>query len=79
MVYTGSKNGRELEHISGSAYGKHCGRSFSLTEKGAQHFNGVIALFFAPSVQSYLIQSDPSTSDDFKKNEMAALQIFARG
>lgn len=46
MHYTDSENGAELniDH-----------RSLSLTTEGAKHFNGVIALFFAPSVQSYLI------------------------
>ena len=46
MQYTESKNGQELniDH-----------HSLSLTEKGAANFNGVIALFFAPSVQEYLL------------------------
>lgn len=46
--YTESANGAELP--------KFDHRSLSLTEKGARHFNGTIALFFAPSVQHYLLQ-----------------------
>ncbi|HRP70917.1 MAG TPA: hypothetical protein PLY93_15445, partial [Turneriella sp.] len=48
MEYTNSENGTELtiDH-----------RSLSLTELGARHFNGVIALFFAPSVKQYLLNS----------------------
>lgn len=79
MAYTDSKNGIEFEQGTDLTYGKHNSKSFSLTEKGARHFNGTIALFFAPSVQSYLIDSDPLISDDFKKNESAAERIFARG
>ncbi len=47
MHYTDSVNGAELNDLD------H--RSLSLTEKGARHFNGTIALFFAPSVQHYLL------------------------
>ena len=79
MIYTESNNGLEFEQGSDLTYGKHDNKSFSLTEKGARNFNGTIALFFAPSVQSYLINSDPLFSDDFKKNETAAEKIFARG
>lgn len=46
MHYSDSQNGRELDIDH---------RSLSLTTEGTKHFNGVIALFFAPSVQSYLI------------------------
>ncbi|MBV6492919.1 MAG: hypothetical protein LDLANPLL_00924 [Turneriella sp.] len=50
MEYTASQNGTNLalEH-----------KSISLTERGAKYFNGVIALFFAPSVQNYLIRKTP--------------------
>ncbi|AFM10903.1 coproporphyrinogen-III oxidase family protein [Turneriella parva] len=58
MSYTESVNGREI-----ALSGKTC---LSLTEKGARHFNGTIALFFAPSVQGYLIRpsstSGPASS-----------------
>jgi oxygen-independent coproporphyrinogen-3 oxidase len=32
------------------------GACLSMTSDGAKHFNGVIALFFAPSVQQYLVE-----------------------
>lgn len=48
MQYAESENGSELPGID-----PHVLR---LTEKGAQHFNGTIALFFAPSVQAYLMR-----------------------
>lgn len=54
MNYTESANGAEISLASS--------RCLSLTEKGARHFNGTIALFFAPSVQSYLI--GPSDTSD---------------
>ncbi len=79
MAYTQSPNGVEFSHQKNSPYGAHNPASFSLTEKGATHFNGTIALFFAPSIQHYLINTDPETSDDFKRNGKAAEKIFARG
>ena len=49
MQYRESENGSELNLKN---Y-----RCLSLTEKGNHHFNGVISLFYAPSVQEYLIKS----------------------
>jgi oxygen-independent coproporphyrinogen III oxidase len=66
MEYTQSKNGAELSGISNE--------SLSLTARGAGHFNGVIALFFAPSVQTFLIERDPHTASDMHKNREAALR-----
>ena len=37
-------------------------RALSLTAEGAHHFNGVVALFYAPSVQEALLRLDPSTA-----------------
>jgi oxygen-independent coproporphyrinogen III oxidase len=51
------------------------GRALSLTPEGAKHFNGVIALFFAPSVQEYLIERDPATAEDMDVNRKAALAV----
>lgn len=50
MEYTRSTNGAEIPGLN------H--QSLSLTTKGAKHFNGTIALFFAPSVQSYLLRQN---------------------
>jgi len=41
-------------------------RALSMTHEGAKHFNGLCALFHAPSVQAYLVQRDPATADDMR-------------
>ncbi|MBL8018054.1 MAG: radical SAM protein [Leptospirales bacterium] len=61
MHYTESENGPELAGLN-----RH---SLSLTEKGARHFNGTIALFFAPSVQRVLLEN----TVDLRRNRAAAL------
>ena len=66
MEYTVSENGMEL----GIAHG-----SLSLTPEGSKHFNGTIALFFAPSVQAYLIGRDPAKSEDMHRNREAAIRV----
>jgi oxygen-independent coproporphyrinogen-3 oxidase len=53
-------------------------RALSLTPEGARSYNGVIALFFAPSVQKYLIDRDPGTSDDMDRNRRMATAVAAR-
>jgi oxygen-independent coproporphyrinogen-3 oxidase len=50
-------------------------RALSLTPEGAQHFNGVIALFFAPSVQAYLAERDPERADDMHRARRQALAV----
>ena len=52
MEYAQSDNGSELPN--------HVPDVLRLTPHGAKHFNGTIALFFAPSVQKYLISHDPT-------------------
>jgi oxygen-independent coproporphyrinogen III oxidase len=49
------------------------GATLRLTSEGARHFNGVIALFFAPSVQQYLV--DRIADDDMHKNRRLALAV----
>ena len=49
--------------------------ALSLTELGAQHFSGVIALFFAPSVQHYLIERDPETASDMDRHRARAERV----
>lgn len=51
----------------------------SLTAKGAAHFAGTIALFFAPSVQHYLLERDPETATDFDINARKALKVLKAG
>lgn len=43
-----------------------------LTPEGAKYVNGVIPLFSAPSVQSYLLGRDPRTADDMHRNRKLA-------
>jgi oxygen-independent coproporphyrinogen-3 oxidase len=71
MEYTSSINGMELTWDK-EAYPKDC---LSLTPKGANHFNGVISLFFAPSVQNYLLNRDPNNANDFEKNQKLAMVV----
>ena len=52
-------------------------KTLSLTKEGARHFNGVIALFFAPSVQAYLIGRDPERAEDLDRNRRIA-RVVAR-
>lgn len=53
-------------------------RALTMTEKGARHFNGVCALFHAPSVQAYLLERDPETADDLVRNRKLAEKVAAR-
>ena len=50
-------------------------RALSMTHEGAKHFNGLCALFHAPSVQAYLVQRDPATADDMRHNQRIALSV----
>lgn len=50
-------------------------RVLALTDEGASRFHGVIALFFAPSVKSYLVARDESASPDFAKHRKLALRV----
>lgn len=52
--------------------------ALSLTDDGARDFAGVIALFFAPSVQRYLIERDPETATDFDVARQKAIKIGSR-
>jgi oxygen-independent coproporphyrinogen-3 oxidase len=49
--------------------------ALSLTTAGAAHVNGVIALFFAPSVQRYLVERDPDRAEDLHQNRAASLKV----
>ncbi len=50
-------------------------RALSMTEPGARHFNGVVALFHAPSVKRYLLDRDPSRAEDMHRNRKLALAV----
>jgi oxygen-independent coproporphyrinogen-3 oxidase len=51
--------------------------ALSLTPEGAAHVNGVIALFFAPSIQRYLLERDPDRASDLHLNRAASLRVAA--
>lgn len=50
-------------------------RSLALTAEGALSLNGVIALFFAPSVQRYLVERDARLASDFDPSRRRALKV----
>lgn len=50
----------------------------SMTELGARHFNGVVALFHAPSVKEYLIGRDPDAAEDMHRHRKIALAVAGR-
>jgi oxygen-independent coproporphyrinogen-3 oxidase len=50
-------------------------RSLQLTPEGASSSNGVIALFFAPSVQAYLLERDPEMCEDFVRQRRVAQRV----
>ncbi|WCL47946.1 coproporphyrinogen-III oxidase family protein [Leptospira sp. GIMC2001] len=74
MEYTNSINGLE---ILGNDHGTNRSQCLSLTPKGAKHFNGTIALFFASSIQKYLIERDPTKAQDMAINQKLAVKISA--
>ena len=49
--------------------------ALSLTELGAKSFSGVIALFFAPSVQKYLLERDPEQASDMARHRDRAERV----
>lgn len=53
-------------------------RALSMTELGARHFSGVVALFHAPSVQKYLLQRDPRTAQDLVRHRKSAQKVADR-
>jgi oxygen-independent coproporphyrinogen III oxidase len=46
-----------------------------LTPEGTRHVNGVIALFFAPSIQKHLIDRDPERAEDMERNRRLAVRV----
>ena len=53
-------------------------RALSMTDEGARSFNGLCALFHAPSVKHYLIQRDPATAEDMQRSRRVALSVAQR-
>ncbi len=50
-------------------------RSLRLTPDGVGFQAGVIALFFAPSIQRYLVDRHGETSGDLERNRTLALRV----
>lgn len=65
----------ELEFVQAQDLMRLTPRALSMTEKGARHFNGVCALFHAPSVQGYLLERDPDSAEDMARNRKLALKV----
>lgn len=63
---------REVDFVTSRGLMRWTERSLRLTEAGVAELSGVIALFFAPSVQAHLISRDP---DDFARERKIALRV----
>ncbi len=50
-------------------------RSLRLTREGAANVNGVIALFFAPAIQQYLLERDPDRAGDLHRHRLRAEKV----
>jgi oxygen-independent coproporphyrinogen-3 oxidase len=48
-----------------------------LTAHGCDHKNGVHALFYAPSIQRYLLSRDPERAEDFERHRRSARKLAA--
>jgi oxygen-independent coproporphyrinogen-3 oxidase len=46
-----------------------------LTASGCDHKNGVHALFYAPSIQEYLLSRDPERAEDFERHRKSARRL----
>lgn len=53
-------------------------RALSMTDAGAKHFNGLCALFHAPSVKEYLLNRDAGADEDLHRHRKAALRVAQR-
>jgi oxygen-independent coproporphyrinogen-3 oxidase len=65
----------EIDFVLGRGLMEWTERSLRLTPEGAASVNGVIALFFAPSVQGYLLERDPERAEDFVRQKRLALRV----
>jgi oxygen-independent coproporphyrinogen-3 oxidase len=68
--------GKGLMHDTSGQSGRS--DALSLTAEGAANFAGVIALFFAPSVQRTLLSRDPETATDMETAKQRALKVLQR-
>jgi len=68
----------EVDFVLQRGLMEYTDRALRLTTEGAQHFNGVVALFHAPSVKQYLIDRDPAVAQDMHHNQRLALSVAQR-
>ncbi|MCG9874227.1 MAG: radical SAM protein [Leptospiraceae bacterium] len=78
MEYRLTTNGKELSNISTSNHPIENYQCLSLTGLGAENFNGSIALFYASSIQKYLIDKIKEDSTDFRKNQKLSLAVASK-
>jgi len=67
----------EVEFVLARGLMEWTERALSLTVEGAGSVNGVIALFFAPSIQRYLLERDPDRATDFERNRRLSERVAA--
>ncbi len=65
----------EIAFLLGRGLMEWTERSLRLTPEGAANVNGVISLFFAPSVQAYLVERDPERAEDFARQRRISLRV----
>jgi oxygen-independent coproporphyrinogen-3 oxidase len=65
----------EVDFVLRRGLMEQAAETLRLTPEGAMHVNGVIALFFAPSIQQYLIERDPEDAEDMHRNQVQALRV----
>jgi oxygen-independent coproporphyrinogen-3 oxidase len=51
------------------------GETLRLTAHGSEHKNGVHALFYAPSIQKYLLDRNPDEASDFERHRRSAARV----
>src|SRR5688500_12626725 len=67
--------GDEIDFLLGQGLMEWTPRSLRLTGKGALNASGVIALFFAPSIQRHLLDRDPERAGDLLQHRLLAEKI----
>jgi oxygen-independent coproporphyrinogen-3 oxidase len=68
----------EVDYLLKNRYMEWTEKALSMTASGAEHFSGVVALFHAPSVKSYLVGRDPATATDMHRNRKLADKVAQR-
>lgn len=65
----------EVDFVLRNGFMELTQKSLRLTAEGARNVNGVIALFFAPSLQDYLIRRDPESASDLHRAALLARRV----